>query len=93
MAAPSFEMLQSNERLWQWYLRWFRRAVIPKNARLAASALESLSNCAMLVVLVVADRNRRAYKRSKADTRGTVVLFNTDCSVGPGFLVAQTWCY
>jgi len=73
--SESFGMLQSNERPRQWYLRWFRRTVIPIDARMAVSTLESLSDCAALVVLVVANRKRRAYKISKADTRGTVVFF------------------
>jgi hypothetical protein len=85
-------MLRSNERLRHWYLRWLRRAVRPRDARLTVNILEGLSCCARLVVLVVAGRRRRAYKRSKADIRGTVVTFDTERSVEPGFLVAQTWC-
>jgi hypothetical protein len=66
-------MLRSNkERFRQWYLRWLERAVIPTDAHLTVSILEGLSYCVRLVVLVVAGRRRRAYKRSKADTRGTV---------------------
>jgi hypothetical protein len=60
-------------RLRDWYLRWLKWAVIPTDARLSLKFLESLSHCATLVVLVVAERGRRAYREAKADTRGTVV--------------------
>jgi hypothetical protein len=49
-------MLQWNERLRQWYLRWFRRTVIPKDARLAASTLEQ----SQLLRGVSGARRRRA---------------------------------
>jgi hypothetical protein len=35
MAAPSLEDSVMNERLYDWYLRWLRRAVIPTDARLS----------------------------------------------------------
>jgi hypothetical protein len=74
--SESFGMLQSNERPRQWYLRWFRRTVIPIDARMAVSTLESLSERDQKQILVE-----------------LWCFFNTDCSVGPEFLVAQTWCY
>jgi hypothetical protein len=35
MAVPSLEDTAINERLYEWYLRWLRRAAIPTDARLS----------------------------------------------------------
>jgi hypothetical protein len=90
MGIPNPRDAAIDERPCKWYLRWLRRTLIPTDARLTVSLLESLSHCARSVVLVVTARGRRAYKRSKADTRGTVVTTDTERSLWPGFLVAQT---
>jgi hypothetical protein len=35
MVAPNLEDTVMNERLYDWYLRWLRWAVIPTDARLS----------------------------------------------------------
>ncbi|KAF2851052.1 hypothetical protein T440DRAFT_78450 [Plenodomus tracheiphilus IPT5] len=67
MTAPNLRDAAIDGRPCNWYLRWFNRAVIPTDAHLAVYLLDGLSRCAQLAVLVVADRRRRAYKRSKAN--------------------------
>lgn len=78
MATPGRWDAAIAERWYNWYLRWFTRTVIPDNAHLTVSLLEGLSCCAPLALLVVAGRGRRAYKLSKADGGGTVVVYNGD---------------
>jgi hypothetical protein len=59
--------------------------MIVRAASLAQSLLESLSHCARSVVLVIAGREGKAYRRTKADIRGTVWLLSWIVRLGPVF--------